>query len=197
MLFRSKDIASTATYTAKVEPNSASQDVIWSIKENVNGKANIHEDTGVLTVSSGFDTNAHPQLTVVAKSLDDQSISSEKRVKILPAEVTPSAFVKSVKITAPAKESCIKKGTTVICKADVEVEGNASKDLLWSISGNNSDSTKITLKEALTYQLTVADDETAKKIQITATAMTKGENDETVSDTIEVNISEQIGRAHV
>lgn len=185
-----KDEAVIGQYSAKVKPDSVSQVVIWSIKEDVNKKANIHEDTGVLTVGSGFDTNAHPTLTVVAKALDDQSIFAEKTVRILPAEVIPPSFVKSVKITAPVKDSWIKKGENVICKADVEVEGEASKDLLWSISGNNSDSTKITLKEGLTYQLTVADDETAKKIQITATAMNKGENDETVSDTIEVNIGE-------
>ena len=162
----------TQEFTATVNaPEGTDTAVVWTVEGNVSENTKVSEN-GVLTVAS--DETAET-LTVKATSKADDRVAKT-------ATVTVEKVVTTVdKVTvAPSADVKVKPGTTQKFTATVEGTNLTDTTVTWSVSGNASANTKV----AEDGTLTVAADETAKTLTVTATAKA----DNTVKATVNVTV---------
>ena len=161
----------TQEFTAKVEgTGDVSQDVTWSV-EGKNSTSTTISATGLLTVAAG---ETAEELTVKATAKGDGITYGTATVT-----VTQPATITGVTVT-PATAT-VEAGGTQQFTATVRGTGNFREEVTWSVSGNESDDT--TIENGV---LTVAADETAATLTVTATAVV----DDTKSDTAMVTVTQ-------
>ena len=132
-----------------------SQEVTWSVSGGVSAGTSISAD-GLLTVAADETATS---LTVTATASGDSSIYGTATVT-----VTPPESVTGVSIS-PA-DATVEAGQTVQFSATVSGTGEFSQEVTWSVSGGVSAGTSISADGLLT----VAADETATSLTVTATA---------------------------
>ena len=162
----------TQEFTATVNaPEGTDTAVVWTVEGNVSENTKVSEN-GVLTVA---DDETAETLTVKATSKADDRVAKT-------ATVTVEKVVTTVdKVTvAPSADVKVKPGTTQKFTATVEGTNLTDTTVTWSVSGNASANTKV----AEDGTLTVAADETAKTLTVTATAKA----DNTVKATVNVTV---------
>jgi len=136
--------------------NTPPQDVSWSVDTATTGTT--IDSNGLLTVDI---TELANTLTVTATSDFDQNISGTATITVADQPST----VSSVIITPDT--AIVGIGTTQMFTAVVHGDYNPPQDVTWTMSGNLSNSTNIHFTSGL---LTVAIDETATELTITATS---------------------------
>ena len=162
----------TQQFTAKVEgTGNFSDKVTWTVEDNNSTGTTISED-GVLTVAANETATT---LTVTATANGDGITSGTAKVT-----VTQPATITGVTVT-PA-DANVEAGKTQQFTATVIGTGNVSKEVTWSVSGNESDDTTISENGLLT----VATGETAEELTVTATA----NGDKTKSGTAKVTVTQ-------
>ena len=156
-------------------PEGTDTGVVWSVEGNTSANTTVSEN-GVLKVAAD-ETAETLKVKAVAKA-------DENVVKV--ATVTVEKVVtKVVKVTVtPSTNVTVKAGETQKFEATVEGENVTDASVAWSIKGNESANTKIS-EDGI---LTVAADETANNITVTARA----EADETVSMDVVVKIAKTV-----
>ena len=137
--------------------NEPPQDVIWHISGS-SGDSTIDQN-GLLTV--GADETSET-LTITATSVADNTKSGTATITVTDEEVEPVVF----SVTVQPNPVVVEKGTTQSFEAIVSVQGDASADVIWTVTGNNSHSSVD--KNGL---LTVWTDESAETLTITATSV--------------------------
>ncbi len=162
----------TQEFTATVNaPEGTDTTVVWTVEGNNSNDTKVSEN-GVLTVAA--DETAET-LTVKATSKADDRVSSEAIVTV------EKVVIKVNKVTVtPNEDVKVKVGETQKFVATVEGENLTNTSVKWTVAGNSSANTKISEDGTLT----VAADETAKTLTITA----KAEADETVSTSVVVTV---------
>ena len=162
----------TQEFTAIVNgPEGTDTTVVWTVEGNNSNNTKVSEN-GVLTVSA--DETAET-LKVKATSKADDRVSSEAIV------IVEKVVTKVNKVTVtPNEDVKVKVGETQKFVATVEGENLTNTSVKWTVAGNSSANTKISEDGTLT----VAADETAKTLTITA----KAEADETVSTSVVVTL---------
>ena len=162
----------TQEFTAKVEgPEGIDTSVVWTLEGNNSTNTKISEN-GVLTVAA--DETAET-VTVKATSKEDERVTTVAEVTI------EKVVIKVNKVTVtPNEDVKVKVGETQKFVATVEGENLTNTSVKWTVAGNSSANTKISEDGTLT----VAADETAKTLTITA----KAEADETVSTSVVVTL---------
>lgn len=155
-------------------------------KEGVTASDEEDKDlTSVISVEGTVNTNKADVYTLKYSVTDsDNNITTvERKITVKEKPVTPPQdVVDSVVIEKPTNTN-IEKGESLTLKAVVTGAGNISKDVNWSIEGNNSSKTNIDANGVLT----VSNDETSKTIKVIATSVT----DKTKSDSIAINVIEK------
>ena len=142
--------------------------------------------TSKIKVEGTVDTNTLGTYTLKysVTDSDNNTTTVERKVTVKEKPTTqPEDLVESVKIETPSNTN-IENGQSLTLKAIVTGTGNISKDVTWSIEGNNSSKTTIDSNGVLT----VGSDETSKTIKIIATSVT----DKTKSASITLNITEKV-----
>ena len=146
----------TQQFTATViGTGDVNQEVTWTVSGS-NAGTTISEN-GLLTVAAG---ETAKELTVTATANGDGITSGTAKVT-----VTHPATITNVTVT-PAT-AIVEAGKTQKFTATVSGTGNYDKSVTWSVSGNNNAGTTI----SETGLLTVAADETAAALTVTATAV--------------------------
>ena len=159
------------TLNAYVEGiNRPSQDVIWSVQGNTDSNT-IIDNYGILTVGSDEEAN---KLTINAVSVADNTKSDSIELTV----VHPNPVVLGIKIN-PAFISAV-TGEQIQLESITYGLYKPVQGATWSISGNSSYNTTI----SDTGLLTIANDETADKITVTATSTA----DSTKSSSVTVDI---------
>ena len=150
------EMGGTVQFAAAVSGTGGYDDsVTWSVSGRESDGTSISAD-GLLTVAA--DETAE-SLTVMATASGDSSKSASATVT-----VTPPASVTGVSVS-PAGAT-VEAGKTVQFSATVNGTGGFSQEVTWSVSGGESDGTSISANGLLT----VAADETATSLTVTATA---------------------------
>ncbi len=146
----------TQQFTATVRgTGNFSDKVTWTVEGNESEKTTI--ENGFLTVATGETATT---LTVTATAADDDTKSDTATVTVTqPATITG--------VTVDPATATVEAGKTQEFTAKVEGTGDVSQDVTWSVEGKNSTSTTI----SATGLLTVAADETAATLTVTATAV--------------------------
>ncbi len=160
-------------FTATVEGTAEDKSVVWKVEGNTSENTKVSEE-GKLTVSA--DETAE-SLKVTATSKYDSSKSASVTVKVTKAgEETP----KITKVTVePSENISVKVGEEKTFTA--KVEGTAEdKSVVWKVEGNTSENTKVSEEG----KLTVAADETAENLVVTATS--KYDSSKSASVTVKV-----------
>ena len=132
-----------------------SQEVTWSVSGGVSAGTSISAD-GLLTVAADETATS---LTVMATASGDSSKSASVTVTVMPPESVTGVSI------SPA-DATVEAGQTVQFSATVSGTGEFSQEVTWSVSGGVSAGTSIS-EDGL---LTVAADETATSLTVTATA---------------------------
>jgi hypothetical protein len=154
----------TQQLSATVEvTGGAAQTVAWSLSGNSSASTTISAD-GLLTVAAD---EASTTLTIRATSTVDETKFGVANVSVTDQ---PVSEVRSV--TVSPTPAIVAKGTTQKFTAVVDATGSDMEAVTWSVSGNNSTGTAIASTAiASTSVLTVAADETATTLTVTATAV--------------------------
>ena len=132
-----------------------SQEVTWSVSGGVSAGTSISAD-GLLTIAADETATS---LTVMATASGDSSKSASVTVTVMPPESVTGVSI------SPA-DATVEAGQTVQFSATVSGTGEFSQEVTWSVSGGVSAGTSIS-EDGL---LTVAADETATSLTVTATA---------------------------
>ncbi|MGG7058058.1 immunoglobulin-like domain-containing protein [Clostridium tertium] len=152
-------------------------------KEGVTASDEEDEDiTSKISVEGTVNTNKADVYTLKysVTDSDNNTTTVERKITVKEKPVTPPQnTVDSVVIEKPTNTS-IETGQSLTLKAVVTGTGNISKDVNWSIEGNNSSKTNIDSNGVLT----ISNDETSKTINVIATSVT----DKTKSDTITISV---------
>ncbi|MCR4668563.1 MAG: cell wall-binding repeat-containing protein [Clostridia bacterium] len=153
---------STVTFEAEVK-GTAPHEVTWSLYgSNSTGTKLVEGDSNSgISLEIAEDETAET-LTVRATSVYDLEKYGEATIKIAESEA-----IYSVSVYAD-EESCL-KGSGVWLSA--YVEGDADKSVIWSISGNSSDSTCLRDEDDQEAYLFISDDETSDRITVRATSV--------------------------
>ncbi|WP_295054090.1 dockerin type I domain-containing protein, partial [Ruminococcus sp.] len=128
-----------------------SQSVIWSISGNKSSNTKI-DSNGLLTISNN---ETSKQITVKAVSSADKTITASVTVDIMQIKITST--VDNVTVT-------METGETQHLKAVVTGTNNPSQNVVWSVSGNNSENTVI----SDSGEITIGKDETSALIIVKA-----------------------------
>ena len=146
----------TVQFSASVSGTGGYDDsVTWSVSGGVSAGTSISAN-GLLTVAA--DETAE-SLTVTATASGDSSKSASVTVTVMPPESVTGVSVSPAGATVEA-------GKTVQFSATVNGTGGFSQEVTWSVSGGVSAGTSISANGLLT----VAADETATSLTVTATA---------------------------
>ncbi|MDR3000666.1 MAG: cellulase family glycosylhydrolase [Fibromonadaceae bacterium] len=163
--------ASTIQFSAAVlGTGKPDQTVTWSIAGKSSSGTNISL-TGNLTVASNETADL---ITITATSVANPAISGTATVPLMDAAVT------SVNVTPQNAYAVQGRGSTIQFSAVVAGIGGPDQDVTWSVAGKSSSGTNISTAGLLT----VASNETADLITITATSVM----DSTISGTAKVPI---------
>ncbi|HWQ80127.1 MAG TPA: S-layer homology domain-containing protein [Anaerovoracaceae bacterium] len=164
----------TQTFSATVNGTGEYDNTVtWSVSGN-NSSGTAINSFGVLTVATDETADT---LTVTAVSNGDSTKSGTATVTV----TDEPAVITSVTVS-PANPS-VQKGTAQIFSAAVNGIGEYDNTVTWSVSGNGSSGTAIGLSSGL---LTVAADETADTLTVTATSR----SDETKSGRTTVRVTD-------
>ena len=128
-----------------------SQSVIWSISGNKSSNTKI-DSNGLLTIANN---ETSKQITVKAVSSADKTITASVTVDIMQIKITST--VDNVTVT-------METGETQHLKAVVTGTNNPSQNVVWSVSGNNSENTVI----SDSGEITIGKDETSALIIVKA-----------------------------
>ncbi len=160
----------TQEFTAKVTgTGDYNENVTWTVSGKKSDDTTISED-GVLTVAAD-ETAA--TLTVTATAVGDKTTSGTATVTVTqPATITG--------VTVEPDDAEVEAGETQQFTATVSGTGNYDKGVTWTLSGSNNAGTTI----SETGLLTVAADETAATLTVTATANGDGITSATAKVTI-------------
>ena len=143
-------------FTATVSGTGGfSQEVTWSVSGGVSAGTSISAD-GLLTIAADETATS---LTVMATACGDSSKSASVTVTVMPPESVTGVSI------SPA-DATVEAGQTVQFSASVSGTGEFSQEVTWSVSGGVSAGTSISADGLLT----VAADETATSLTVTATA---------------------------
>ena len=160
----------TQEFTAKVEgTGDVSQDVTWSV-EGKNSTSTTISATGLLNIATD-ETAA--TLTVTATAKGDGTTSGTAKVTVKQPATITGVTVEPANVTVEA-------GKTQQFTATVTGTGSVSKEVTWTVSGNNSTGTTI----SETGLLTVAAGETAATLTVTATAVVDSNKSGTATVTV-------------
>ena len=148
----------TQRFTATVTgTGGVSQEVTWTVSGSESEKTTI--ENGLLTVAAG---ETAKELTVTATANGDKTKSATATVTVTqPATITG--------VTVEPNTANVEAGETQQFTAKVEGTGDYNESVTWTVSGNESDDT--TIENGV---LTVATDETATTLTVTATAVGDG-----------------------
>ncbi len=177
---KGKSLDFTATVTGSDNLTAAEKEVTWSVAGNKSEQTVIEKTTdgkGKLTIAS--DEPANTVLTV--KAVSDFDKTKEASVTVTVKEVGEAAAVTSV--TVSPKQATVKAGGTQQFTETVEVVNGAAKTVTWTVAGNKSENTGIDDKGLLT----VAKEETAEKLTVTAASAL----DSSKSDSAEVTVEKE------
>ena len=148
-------VGDTYSFKATAESYGEGYDgVTFSISGN-NSEETIISSSGVLYVS---EDETSSKIVVKATSIKEENIYDLKEIDIIREE----QYIESVNITNKVDE--LFKGQTYLFKSNVE--GTASKDIIWSVTGNMSTKTQIDNLG----NLVIDENENAKNIYIKATS---------------------------
>ena len=149
----------TQEFTAKVTgTGDYDKSVTWTVTGSSNEGTTISA-TGLLTVAAGETATT---LTVTATANGDKTKSATATVTVTqPATITG--------VTVYPAAATVEAGKTQQFTAEVEGTGDVSQKVTWSVSGSNAGTTIST-----TGLLTVAANETAEELTVTATAVGDG-----------------------
>ena len=128
-----------------------SQSVIWSISGNKSSNTMI-DSNGLLKIA---DNETSKQITVKAVSSADKTITASVTVDVMQIKITST--VDNVTVT-------METGETQQLKAVVTGTNNPSQEVVWSVSGNNSENTVINDNG----EITIGKDETSSLIIVKA-----------------------------
>ena len=143
--------------------------VVWTVSGSSNAGTFISSN-GVLNIAT--DETA-VTLTVTATAKGDGTTSGTAKVTVKqPATITG--------VTVEPANATVEAGKTQQFTATVTGTGSVSKEVTWTVSGNNSTGTTI----SETGLLTVATDETAATLTVTATANGDGTTSGTATVTV-------------
>ena len=149
----------TVQFSASVSGTGGYDDsVTWSVSGRESDGTSISAD-GLLTVAA--DETAE-SLTVMATASGDSSKSASATVAITQPEPEPTI----TGVTINPSTATVEAGKTVQFNATVNGTGGFSQEVTWSVSGGVSAGTSISANGLLT----VAADETAESLTVTATA---------------------------
>ncbi len=151
-----KQCDSTKLLVKVIGINKPSQSVNWKISGNTDENTTIN-DKGVLTI--GLDEKAE-KITVTATSVAYNTKSASVEITIYPVE----SVVDGINVT-PSVVSTV-CGGKIQFSSHIYGTYNPSQEVIWSLSGNNSTSTKIDSNGLLT----IGNDETSKTITVKATS---------------------------
>ena len=150
------EMGGTVQFSASVSGTGEfSQEVTWSVSGGVSAGTSISAD-GLLTVAADETATS---LTVTATASGDSSKSASVTVTVMPPESVTGVSI------SPA-DATVEAGQTVQFSASVSGTGEFSQEVTWSVSGGVSAGTSISADGLLT----VAADETATSLTVTATA---------------------------
>jgi hypothetical protein len=150
--------------------NSPVQTVTWSVSGNSSSSTNVSID-GLLTVANNETSSL---LTVTATSTVDGTKSGNALVTV----TTPMPTVASV-VVSPSTAS-VEKGKTQSFSATVTGTNSPAQTVTWSVSGNSSSSTNISIDGLLT----VANNETSSLLTVMATSTVDGTKSGNASVTV-------------
>jgi hypothetical protein len=163
----------TQQFTANVTAaGGASTAVTWTVTGKTSSSTGI-STAGLLTVAANETATA---LTVTATSTFDQTKKGTAQVTVTNAPVTPSV----TSVTVSPDPASVQKGATQQFTASVTAVGGASTAVTWTVTGNALTSTAISPAGLLT----VAAEETATSLTVTATS----EFDNTKKGTAQVTV---------
>ena len=151
-----KQCDSTKLLVKVIGINKPSQSVNWKISGNTDENTNI-TDKSILTI--GLNEKAE-KITVTATSVADNTKSASVEITIYPVE----SVVDGINVT-PSVVSTV-CGGKIQFSSHIYGTYNPSQEVIWSLSGNNSTSTKIDSNGLLT----IGNDETSKTITVKATS---------------------------
>ena len=150
------EMGGTVQFSASVSGTGEfSQEVTWSVSGGVSAGTSISAN-GLLTVAADETATS---LTVTATASGDSSKSASVTVTVMPPESVTGVSIRPADATVEA-------GQTVQFSATVSGTGEFSQEVTWSVSGGVSAGTSISADGLLT----VAADETATSLTVTATA---------------------------
>ena len=156
----------TSQFTASVSYyGEEAKNVNWTITGTTNPNTTI-SNTGLLTVSVDEESS---NITVRATSTYNNTIYAEKTVSIIDEPLSITS------VSIKEKNATVVYGGVFSFTASVDGTGN--HDVNWTITGANSENTIIDSYGTLT----VAHDETAKSIEVTATNVFDNTKKDTVS----------------
>lgn len=165
-----KQCDSTKLLTKVIGINKPSQSVNWEISGNTDENTNI-TDKSILTI--GLNEKAE-KITVTATSVADNTKSASVEITIYPVE----SVVDGINVT-PSVVSTV-CGGKIQFSSHIYGTYNPSQEVIWSLLGNNSTSTKIDSNGLLT----IGNDETSKTI----TVKTTSKLDNTKFTTVKVDV---------
>lgn len=163
------EVGETRRFTAEVKGTGYyNRSVVWTVSGGKSAGTFISSN-GVLTIATD---ETEKTLTVKATAVGDRDISATATVTVTqPATIT--------NVTVTPNTATVEAGETQQFTAKVEGTGDVSQEVTWSVSGSNAGTTIST-----TGLLTVAANETAEELTVTATAVGDGTTYATATVTV-------------
>ena len=163
------EVGETLRFTAEVEGTGYyNKSVVWTVSGN--------ESTGTFISSNGV-LNIATDETAEELTVTATAVGNSGKYATATVTVTPPATITGVTVT-PA-DATVEAGKTQEFTAKVTGTGDYNENVTWTVSGNNSTGT--TIENGL---LTVAADETAATLTVTATANGDGITSATAKVTV-------------
>ena len=164
------EVGETQKFNAKVEGTGYyNKSVVWTVSGGKSAGTFISSN-GVLTVAAD---ETEEELTVTATAVGDRDISATATVTVTqPATITG--------VTVDPDTAIVEAGKTQEFTAKVEGTGDYNESVIWTVTGSSNAGTFISSNGVLT----VAADETAAALTVTATAA--GDNTKSATATVTV-----------
>ena len=164
------EVGETLRFTAEVEGTGYyNKSVVWTVSGN--------ESTGTFISSNGV-LNIATDETAEELTVTATAVGNSGKYATATVTVTPPATITGVTVT-PA-DATVEAGKTQEFTAKVTGTGDYNENVTWTVSGKKSDDTTIS-KDGV---LTVATDETATTLTVTATANGDGITSATAKVTV-------------
>lgn len=152
-------------FTASIEADGiVSQDVTWGVTGATSENTTI--SNGILSIGTDETSDA---LTVTVQSKADASKSATASVSLADGGDTPSGDDTVYRVNVLPALISVAKGGEATFTATVAGAGNYDNTVTWSVTGKNSDDTKVEAN-GLSATVTIGSDENASAIQVVATS---------------------------